>query len=159
MRRCINPTLLDLKNEPLVGETRRLADGSYALLLSDCHGDPECNCYRLTRDGYVFALQLDMIDRRDELYLRSEIVARSIEDYKLWFKNRGCDPVEHIEAILLDVRKRTLVVTEENINLVQAWVVQLRYDTDFMDNEVYDGLDAMREELHILIETTINLLR
>lgn len=90
-----------------------------------------------------------------------EVAAVSIDDYKSWFVNEGCDEQQFATAMLQDLATRTAVVNTSNVEEACAWTVQLMYDVgrDYgRDKVTFDSYDELRDELQSLIGSAIENL-
>lgn len=129
--------------------------------------DKHKNTYILTYLHENEALTWELEDRSSKFILSffiedqsqkrpdDELVARSIDDYVTAFDLRGCDGIKSARIMLEDMSNRLLTVTEDNLQEVCAWIVQLCYDTDDGQTTTFQDFKELGNELQRLIASAI----
>lgn len=150
--RCGLPDYTWLEENYVQPNTRRLDDGSYTLVYSD-----DNSALQLIRRRMRFSLENVKMSAYSHSYDRAIRVAYSIDDYAKWFQQRGCDSDRYVTKMLEDLKKRTSHVTEENLEEVCAWIVQLTYDNNKEKNayELYTDFEELGYALTQLIDEAI----
>lgn len=78
-----------------------------------------------------------------------------LETYEAVFQSRNCNARASVHGMLVDLKRRLVVVTEANVAEVSAWIVQLSYDTDEGEEGAFYGLVGLGRLFQRLVDAAI----
>lgn len=134
-------------------ETLYLAEGAFVVL--DKEKTYGLKMIWWSEDG--FSLTRLSIAQVSKLDIRgSERVTISLRDYAKLFSEAGCDVNPLIEQILDNISLKLSKVTSQNAWYVQAWILQLSYDLNELEEMVFENVTELGNELRRLIDLALD---
>lgn len=135
--------------------TWQVGTGASAEWVLDFENEGDISEWVLTRKGDVFTIEFREQSREARDVNAATLAQYSLDTYAEVFRFRNCNPKQSVREMLSELKKRLAVVTEANVANVCAWVVQLGYDSEMIENGVYEGMRALGDLFQDLADAAI----